>query len=35
MQDFITLYPPILHLGGTTAMQEVVDAMREVCNQWK
>jgi hypothetical protein len=35
MEDLAKLYPAILHLGGETAMQGVVDAMKEVCNQWK
>ena len=35
MQDLVTLYPAILHLGGDTAMREVVNTMREICNQWK
>jgi hypothetical protein len=35
MQDLVTLYPAILHLGGAAAMRGVVDAMKEVCNQWK
>jgi NB-ARC domain len=29
------LYPAILHLGGATAMRGVVDAMNEVCDQWR
>jgi hypothetical protein len=35
MEDLVKLYPAILHLGGETAMSGVVDAMKEVCNQWK
>ncbi len=35
MQDLVTLYPVIRDLGGETAMRGVVDAMREVCSQWK
>ena len=35
MQDLATLYPAILHLGSEEAMRGVVDAMREVCRQWK
>ena len=35
MQDFITLHPAILHLGGKPAMREVVNAMQSVCSQWK
>lgn len=35
MKDLGTLYLAILHLGGKTAMRGVVDAMREVCSQWK
>ena len=35
MQDLVTLYPAILHLGGTAAVRGVVDTMRQVCSQWK
>ena len=35
MQDLATLYPVIRSLGGETAMRGVVDAMSEVCKQWK
>ncbi|MBE9011379.1 hypothetical protein IQ250_14295 [Pseudanabaenaceae cyanobacterium LEGE 13415] len=35
MQDFATLYPAIVHLGGKEAVRGMVDAMREVCSQWK
>ncbi|KAM3099241.1 hypothetical protein ACKFKG_03765 [Phormidesmis sp. 146-35] len=35
MQDLATLYPAIAHLGGTAAIRGMVDAMREVCSQWK
>jgi hypothetical protein len=35
IQDLATLYPVILHLGGKAAMRGVVNAMREVCRQWK
>ena len=35
MQDLVTLHPAILHLGGEAAMRGIVDAMREVCGQWK
>lgn len=35
LQDLATLYPVILHLGGEAAIDGVVDAMRQVCNQWK
>ena len=35
MQDLATLYPAILHLGGKAAMHGVVDAMQEICSQWK
>ncbi|NET32058.1 MAG: hypothetical protein F6K19_08650 [Cyanothece sp. SIO1E1] len=35
MQDLVTLYPAILHLGGEAAMHGVVETMHEVCNQWK
>lgn len=35
IKNLITLYPAILHLGGEDAMRGVVDAMREVCSQWK
>jgi ABC-type transporter Mla MlaB component len=35
MQDLVTLYPAILHLGGTAAVRGVIDAMRQVCSQWK
>ena len=35
MQDLVTLHPAILHLGGTTAVRGVIDAMRQVCSQWK
>jgi hypothetical protein len=35
MADLAKLYPAILHLGGETAMRGVVDAMDEVCGQWK
>ncbi|MCY6489707.1 toll/interleukin-1 receptor domain-containing protein [Leptolyngbya sp. GGD] len=33
--DFATLYPAIVHLGGKEAVRGMVDAMREVCQQWK
>jgi hypothetical protein len=32
---FDKLYPAILHLGGETAMHGVIDAMNDVCSQWK
>jgi hypothetical protein len=35
MPKLATLHPAILHLGGATALRGVVDAMREVCGQWK
>ena len=35
MRDLTTLYPAIVHLGGKEAVRGMVDAMREVCNQWK
>jgi hypothetical protein len=35
MQSLAILYPTILHLGGKAAMRGVVNAMREVCSQWK
>jgi hypothetical protein len=35
MQDLVTLYPAILHLGGTSAVRGVVNIMRQVCSQWK
>ncbi|WP_415354750.1 hypothetical protein [Leptolyngbya sp. FACHB-1624] len=35
MQDFGKLYPAIVHLGGKEAVRGMVDAMREVCQQWK
>ena len=35
MQDLVTLYPAILHLGGTAAVRGVIDTMRQVCSQWK
>ena len=35
IQDLVTLYPAITHLGGEEAMRGVVDAMQEVCGQWK
>ncbi|PZV14046.1 MAG: hypothetical protein DCF20_14140 [Pseudanabaena sp.] len=35
MEDLVTLYPAILHLGGTAAVRGVVDTMRQVCSQWK
>jgi NB-ARC domain/TIR domain len=35
MKDIATLYPAIAHLGGKEAIRGMVDAMREVCNQWK
>ncbi len=35
MQDLATLHPPIAHLGGAAAIRGMVDAMRDVCNQWK
>ena len=35
MQDLVTLYPALLHLGGSAAVRGVVDAMRQVCSQWK
>jgi len=35
MQDLATLYPAILHLGGTAAVRGVIDTMRQVCSQWK
>jgi NB-ARC domain len=33
--DLPQLYPAIFHLGGETAMRGVVDAMNEVCTQWR
>ena len=35
MEDLATLHPAIVHLGGTAAIRGMVDAMREVCDQWK
>jgi hypothetical protein len=35
MPDLAQIYPAILHLGGATAMRGVVDAMNEVCGQWR
>jgi hypothetical protein len=35
MGDLATLHPAILHLGGEAAVRSMVDAMREVCQQWK
>ena len=35
MQDLATLHPAIVHLGGKEAVRGMVDAMREVCSQWK
>lgn len=35
MEDLATLYPTIVHLGGKEAVRDMVDAMREVCQQWK
>jgi hypothetical protein len=35
MQDLAALYPAIVHLGGKEAVRGMVDAMRDVCNQWK
>ena len=35
MQDLVTLYPAILHFGGTAAVRGVIAAMRQVCSQWK
>ncbi|WP_287455954.1 hypothetical protein [Leptolyngbya sp. UWPOB_LEPTO1] len=35
MQDLATLYPVIVHLGGKEAVRGMIDAMRDVCNQWK
>ena len=35
MQDLITLYPAIIHLGGEEAMRGVVYAMKDVCSHWK
>jgi ABC-type transporter Mla MlaB component len=35
MEDLVTLYPAILHLGGTAAVRGVIDTMRQVCSQWK
>ncbi|MFG6103641.1 NB-ARC domain-containing protein [Leptothoe sp. EHU-05/26/07-4] len=35
MQDLVTLYPAIIHLGGEEAMRGVVDAMKDVCSQWR
>ncbi|WP_434683587.1 NB-ARC domain-containing protein [Pseudanabaena minima] len=35
MQDLVTLYSAILHLGGTAAVRGVIDTMRQVCSQWK
>ena len=35
MQDLVTLYPAILHLGGTAAVRGVIDTMRQVCSQLK
>ncbi len=33
--DLATLHPAILHLGGAAAIRGMVDAMRDVCQQWK
>lgn len=35
MQNLAALYPAIVHLGGKEAVRGMVDAMREVCSQWK
>jgi NB-ARC domain len=35
MKDLAQLYHAILYLGGATAMRGVVDAMNEVCKQWR
>jgi hypothetical protein len=35
MGDLATLHPAILHLGDQAAVRGMVDAMREVCQQWK
>jgi hypothetical protein len=35
MGDLATLHPAILYLGGEAAVRGMVDAMREVCGQWK
>jgi ABC-type transporter Mla MlaB component len=35
MGDLATLHPAILHLGGEAAVRGMVDAMRDVCSQWK
>jgi NB-ARC domain len=35
MEDLAQLYPAILHLGGVPAMRGVVDAINEVCSQWR
>jgi biotin synthase-like enzyme len=35
MQDFVTLYPAIVRLGGKAAMHGVVAVVSEVCGQWK
>ena len=33
--DLATLHPAILRLGGEAAVRGMVDAMRDVCSQWK
>lgn len=35
MRDIVTLYLAIIHLDGEEAIRGVVDAMKDVCNQWK
>jgi hypothetical protein len=35
MKDLPKLYPAILHLGSETAIRGVIDAMNEVCGQWR
>jgi hypothetical protein len=35
LEDIAKLYPVISHLGSETAMRGVVDAMNDVCSQWK
>jgi hypothetical protein len=34
MQDFATLYPAIIHLGGQPAMRGIVDEMKRIRQQW-
>lgn len=35
VEDLVVLYPAIVYLGETSAVRGMVDAMRDVCSQWR